>query len=211
MILSLFKKNRADKAALEIYLAAAEHARAPYFYADLKAPDTVDGRFEVLTLHLYAVLARLKNQGVAASNFAQRVFDLFFQNMDDSLREMGVGDMAIGRKIRGLAEAFYGRVGAYEEGVANEDQTALAGAIARNVYGENELPQASLFADYLRALCAHLQTQEIAEIMAGRITFPDPQALPANTKKPTNTINVDPSLEEGAPDKQAADDEETRP
>ncbi len=176
MILSLFKKKPADQAALKVYLSAAEHARSPYFYTDFQAPDTVDGRFEVLTLHLYAVLARLKNQGGAANNFAQKVFDLFFQNMDDSLREMGIGDMSIGRKIRGLAEAFYGRVGAYEECLSAKDENALVAAISRNIYEEKEKPEAARFAAYLRKLCNALETQQVSEIMDGRIEFPDPKA-----------------------------------
>ena len=137
-------------------------------------PDTVEGRFEVLSLHIYALLKRFKRQSAEADAFAQAFFDVFFNNMDDSLREMGVGDMTIGRKIRTMAETFYGRVAAYETALDNDDENQLAEAVARNVFTSNEAADGLQMAQYLTGLVRAFEEQPLDSLMAGTVSFPAP-------------------------------------
>ena len=158
---------------MALYRIIVEQSRDPRFYADMRAPDTVEGRFEVLAIHMYAVLRRLKGHGKPSDQFAQTLFDVYFKNMDDSLRELGVGDMSIGRKIRTMAESFYGRVGAYEKSFETEDWEALRDAVARNVYEDPNAGQASDLADYLRRTVAHIDAISLDDIFGGALTFPE--------------------------------------
>ena len=112
MIMRFFKKDQALEAAQALYAAAVTQAREAPLYEEFGTPDTVEGRFEQVALHVYLVLRRLKGDESGARKVSQKLFDVMFQNMDDSLRELGVGDLSIGKKIRKLAENFYGRVGA---------------------------------------------------------------------------------------------------
>ena len=111
----LFSPRPAVLAGRRLYDCAAAQARSPAFYAVMGAPDTVEGRFELYSLHVALLLRRLKGQGPQAAETAQGLFDAYVQALDDALREMGVGDLSVGKKMRKLGEAFYGRVKAYDE------------------------------------------------------------------------------------------------
>ncbi len=118
----------------DAYEAIVLQAREPWFYSHLGVPDTPDSRFEMVAFHAYMVMRRLRDEGKAASEFSQKLFDLMFMDLDENLREMGVGDLAVGKRIRKLAEGFFGRVARYDEALDAEDDVALADAIARNIY-----------------------------------------------------------------------------
>lgn len=175
MIISFFKKDPALDAAAALYAAAVEQGRSPALYADFGVPDTVEGRFEMVSLHVYLVLRRLKTREPAAKKVAQKLFDQMFQNMDDSLRELGVGDLSVGRKIRKMAENFYGRVGAYEAALRDgADGADLAKALGRNVFDTVDAQTAGRLADYVRRAAADIQSQPIARIAGGIVRFPEP-------------------------------------
>lgn len=136
----LFARPSQTEPADALYGAAVARAREPAFYRDLSVPDTVEGRFEMICLHVYLILRRLKHgSGVSAHDGAlgQAVFDVMFADMDRSLREMGVGDLGVGRRVKTMAEAFYGRIRAYDDGLAG-GEPALARALARNVLDSRE-------------------------------------------------------------------------
>lgn len=154
-----------------VYEAIVAAARHPVLYADWGVADTVDGRFDMITLHAFLVLDRLKGE---AADFRQSLVDEFFRDMDRSMREMGVGDLSVGKKVRKMAEVFYGRVAAYDKALL-ESPGALETALARNVYpdGPPDSGVANLAAYVLEAR-NHLATQQPVEIMAGRITFKEP-------------------------------------
>lgn len=131
MFRSLFRKNPARQQAERLYEAVVCAARLPAIFRDDGAPDTPEGRFEVLTVVMALAMRRLKSLGERA--LSEELVAVFFQNLDDQLREMGVGDLSVGKKIRRLAEAFYGRVQAYDAALQQTDDEALRGALARNV------------------------------------------------------------------------------
>lgn len=121
--------------AYETYAQLVAQSRQPFFYHELQVEDTLDGRFDIIVLHLFMTLARCEREGAAASqSFARYLSEAFFADMDRSLREMGVTDTGVSIRIRKMGEAYYGRMTAYKEALG--DEKALAEAIRRNVYRE---------------------------------------------------------------------------
>lgn len=142
-----FRKDQTQSQAETLFEALNEAARAPALFAAAGAPDTVDGRFEVLGLHVFLAMRRLKRDAPASDRLSAALQEVFFRRLDDALREIGVGDLSIGRKIRGLAEAFYGRASAYDKAFGAGPE-ALAAALARNVFESADASRAGLLADY---------------------------------------------------------------
>ncbi|WP_290545997.1 ubiquinol-cytochrome C chaperone family protein [Aestuariivirga sp.] len=136
--------------------------------------DTLDGRFDMIVLHSYLVLDRLKG---AEPRFRQDLVDEFFRDMDYSLRELGVGDLSVGKKVRKMAEVFYGRVAAYDTALAAEGN-ALVAALARNVFPDDpaaaESDGAARLADYARDQRSHLAAQDVKAIAGGQVSFREP-------------------------------------
>lgn len=176
MILSLFRKDPLKDAADALFAAAVEQARAPAFYTDFAVEDTVEGRFELLTLHIFLLLRRLKGAEGQSKRLAQHLLDSFFANLDASLREMGVGDLSVGRKIRGLAEAFYGRIGAYQHAMTETDPQLLEETLARNVYETTEPAAGAALAAYVRRASASLDEQPLGRLVSGIAAYPAPLA-----------------------------------
>jgi cytochrome b pre-mRNA-processing protein 3 len=145
-------------------------AREPIFYRDLGVPDTVNGRFDLLLLHLWLVLRRLRpTQGGAA--LSQALFDRFCEDMDDNLREMGVGDLKVPKQMRALGEAFYGRTRAYDQAM-EQGAEALAQAICKNILEGGGLAQAHRLAAYAEAAEAELARTDEATVLAASFAFP---------------------------------------
>lgn len=182
------RRGRADAAARALYESVVAQARRPGFFAAHGVPDTLDGRFEMIALHAHLVLRRLGKDArkPESSKLAQALFDLMFADMDQSLREMGVGDLSVGRKIRGMAEAYYGRAAAYDAGL-NGGDGLLAAALRRNLYGtvEPEETAVAAMAEYVRRQDAHLSGQPAAALGQGRIDFLPAPAAPAPLVKET--------------------------
>jgi cytochrome b pre-mRNA-processing protein 3 len=164
-----------------LYGAIVAQGRAPAFYGDYGVPDTVEGRFDMVLMHVYLVWRRLSQAGGAARETAQQVFDLFFQDMDESMRELGVGDLSVPRKVRAMGEAFYGRSGVYDAALAKADDADLAAAMKRNVFGDTKGTDgaAARLARYLRAADRALGGQAVEAISAGQVHFPQPEEIPA--------------------------------
>src|SRR5579863_555852 len=167
----MFTRTRtiAVREAAELaYGRVVEHARQPGFFIDVGVPDTVDGRFELICLHAFLYLHRLKQEQPQAAPVGQRFFDTMFADFDRSLREMGTGDLSVGREVKRMAQAFYGRVSAYERGLAADD-AALQAALTRNLFGTAPPTPACLAAmvEYMRREAARLNRQGAAELLAG--------------------------------------------
>ena len=120
--------------ARSLYGELVELARAPVLYADWGVPDTVDGRLEMISLHAALVMRRLAGVDEAGQALAQALFDVMFADVDRNLRELGVGDLSVGKKVKRIAESFFGRAAALERALANGDTEAIAGILMRNVY-----------------------------------------------------------------------------
>jgi cytochrome b pre-mRNA-processing protein 3 len=176
VLASLFRPKARRAAVHAAYGRIVERARLPLFYTGWGVPDTLDGRFELLALHAFLVLNRLKREHDATAPFAQALFDTMFADLDRALREMGAGDLGIGRRIKAMATGFYGRIAAYEKGLA--DAPALTAALRRTLYytaspSETQLAQA---AEYVRRQAAALAAQPVAALLAGEVAFAAPEA-----------------------------------
>ena len=168
---ALFGKNRLTSVAEEIYGQIVEQAREPRFYLDYGIPDTVDGRFELVALHAFLVLRRLKVAG-GRNDIGQALFDVMFEDMDLSLREMGAGDMGVGKRVKSMVQAFYGRIASYEQGLSADGET-LEEALARNVYGTTTpiAETVANLADYVREQDAHISAIDLGKVRAGKFGF----------------------------------------
>lgn len=170
----LFRPRQARIAGEALYAGLVNQARRPALYRDLGVADRIDSRFELYVLHLALLLTRLKGEGEAASETGQAVFDAFVGALDDSLRELGVGDLSVAKKMRKLGEAVYGRVVGYQTAVSEKDADALAGLIARAVYGDAETTeQARNLAVYALATSEALRDQRLEDILRGRVAWPE--------------------------------------
>jgi cytochrome b pre-mRNA-processing protein 3 len=173
-------RRRRERAAAELYASMVAQARQPYLYAGLGVADSVDGRFDSLVAHAFLLMRRLGAAGAGdeARLVSQALFDLMFADMDQSLREMGVSDLSVGKKIKQMVEAFYGRVSAYETALG--DSLALADAVARNLFrGAPPSPQAALeMAAYMARQAAHLDAQATQALLEGRAAWLAPEAAP---------------------------------
>ncbi|MDA0676224.1 MAG: ubiquinol-cytochrome C chaperone family protein [Proteobacteria bacterium] len=180
MLRRIFKPSVDKSNARTLYGQAVAQARQPVFYTTLGVADLPDGRFEMVALHVHALLRHLRAD-LAARELAQALFDHMFFDMDVNLREMGVGDLAVGRRIKAMAERFYGRIAAYDRGL-DDAGDALETALRRTVYDgappADERAPARL-ADYTRALDQVVGHWPAADLMAGRFIFPDPPPVEA--------------------------------
>jgi cytochrome b pre-mRNA-processing protein 3 len=169
---ALFGRDPHRDAIHLLYASLVERAREPVFYAELGVPDTVDGRFELVALHAFLVFHRLKAEHAATKDFAQALFDLMFADFDRALREMGTGDLSVGKEVRRMAQAFYGRATAYEKGLAG-GEAALGEALRRNLYGTGEATADSLrrLAGYMPQALAALRAVPVSALLGGAVDF----------------------------------------
>lgn len=156
-----------------LYGAAVAAARELYCYAELGVPDTLDGRFDLIGLHAFLLIHRLRFLPEPGPALAQAVFDAMFGDMDKALREMGVGDLSVGRRVRTMWEAFHGRARAYEDALNSPDVDALQAALARNVWRGTLPPPgaAEALARLTRAQQAYLAEQSAPRLFAGEVSF----------------------------------------
>lgn len=171
----LFRPKPARIAGQKLYAGLVAQARRPDFYSQMATPDTVEGRFELYSLHVVLVLDRLKRQGAAAGVVAQALFDAYVSALDDALREMGVGDLSVGKKMRKLGEAFYGRVKSYEAALAAlPDEGPLAALISRTVYAEAAGAEPQPLVAYVLRQRQALVDQPLEAILAGDVVWTAP-------------------------------------
>jgi cytochrome b pre-mRNA-processing protein 3 len=165
------RKARNERVAFQLYGAAVSAARSAYLYAGLGVPDTLDGRFDAIGLHVFLVIQRLKRDAEPGPALAQAVFDAMFLDMDINLREMGVGDMSVGKRNRAMWEAFHGRASVYAADW--DDAEKLRTAIARNIWRGADPPEGSAAAlqRLARAQDRALSDQSLAELIDGKIHF----------------------------------------
>jgi cytochrome b pre-mRNA-processing protein 3 len=154
-------------------------ARQPFLFAACGIPDTRAGRFEAICLFVALLIRRLRQDADARGPaLAQAVFDAMFADMDRSLRELGVGDLSVGKKNRELWEAFHGRARAYEAALADGDAAMLAAAIGRNLFaGAPPAGAAERLAAVATATAAALAAQPLASFLAGQADFPAPETI----------------------------------
>jgi len=174
----LFRRKPFEREGYELYGAAVAAAREPAYYLDYAVADTLQGRFDLVGLHVALLIRRLRHDPApAGQNLAQAVFDAMFNDMDVNLREMGVGDMSISKRVKSMWEAFHGRAQAYEAALDAAEPAALAEALIRNLWAgtpPEDATAALRLAARAIALDAALAAQPMAALSAGRLAFPKP-------------------------------------
>jgi cytochrome b pre-mRNA-processing protein 3 len=177
--MGFFGRARQRRRGFELYTATVQAAREPVYFTEFGVPDTLDGRFDLIGLFVALLIRRLRALEAAgaesglAPGLAQAVFDAMFADMDFNLRELGVGDMSIGRRVRAMWEAFHGRAIAYEGPLAARDTAALEAALVRNVWRGDEAASAhaGALARVAFAQDTHLAGQGAAVFGAGQVDF----------------------------------------
>jgi len=179
-VFNIFKKSPVEDTAHRLYVTIVTQARRPIFYNDFAVPDTTDGRFDMVVLHAYLLFHRMKRDQETTGDLSQAVFDLMFADMDQNLREMGVGDIGVSHRIKGMIKAFYGRLDAYDRGLLDPSDGQLVKALRRNLYRKSE-PEDLLvgcMAQYIRSEITGLAAQDTQQIQRGEITFGSPVLPP---------------------------------
>ena len=177
-ILKLFKNDIRKDEALRLYTQIVKQARIPEFYNTLGVPDSPTGRFDMVALHSFLVIRRLRDETVA-SDLVQALSDTMFTDMDSNLREMGVGDLSVGKSVKALASHYFGLTLAYESGLeGNDDELRLA--LYRNLYAAAEPTpvQVDYIIDYIRRSDENLMREPISNFETGRIKFAPLSKLP---------------------------------
>jgi cytochrome b pre-mRNA-processing protein 3 len=175
MVTSFVRRRSIRDAAGLAYARVLEQARQPGFFADYGVPDTLDGRFELICLHAFFYLHRLKAERPRSAGLSQAFFDTMFADLDRALREMGTGDLSVGKHVKRMARGFYGRIRAYQQGVESGD-SALDAALERNLYGtvRGSAPRIGAMTEYVRRAVGELARQPAAQLLSGRVCFPVP-------------------------------------
>ena len=181
MIFGLFRRAGNDAVIDRLYLSVVAASRQPALYADLRVPDTFEGRFESLALHAILALRRLQSCEVPGPAMAQHLVDTVFKHFDRTLREMGVGDTTVPKRMKTMAEAFAGRSAAYDAALRG-GREALAEALARNVYAGTR--DAAALTDYVEAPSAALAMTPLQAFVDGAPRFPEAAFF---VREPTST------------------------
>jgi cytochrome b pre-mRNA-processing protein 3 len=164
------------RVAAQLYGGVVAAARAPYFYQHLAVPDTIEGRYEMIVLHLILALRRLREPPSRQRRLAQALMDYMAADLDRSIRELGVGDLGVARFMKRLGEGVYGRAAAYDSALDQNDTAALTKALLRNLYAgvEPEGRILAMIADYVENQWEYLRAQPIDGIARGSIDFLEP-------------------------------------
>ena len=176
MVFNLFKSGKRRREVETLYAAISAASREPDLYLKLAVPDTVEGRFESLILHVSLVLRRLKELPQPALDISKDLVDTLFKDLDGALRQLGVGDLSVSKKIKVLAQAFYGRAKALDAGLVDAEPHHLETVLTRNVLGvtEGEASHGTQLASYVRRASDELAAQSLASLMKADRLFPAP-------------------------------------
>jgi len=177
MIFGLFGKKNHNRTIVERqYAALTTAARQPGFYDGLDVPDTVMGRFEMLSIVMILFFRRTRSSPTSGQEIAQEIVDAFFQDIDYSIRELGIGDTGVPKRMKKLAGMFYGRLESYAAAMDAGDREALAQALRRNIYPEprDEPPSMLGLADWMMSTETHLSGVSDAQIATGSASLPVP-------------------------------------
>jgi cytochrome b pre-mRNA-processing protein 3 len=171
------KRQVSDAILIRTYEAIVAAARQTVIYSEWNVPDTPLGRFESLTMHMILFLRRTKDAGSGLPALGQEVVEEFFKDVDHSLRELGIGDVSVPKRMKRLARMFYGRAASYDGPIGAGDAESLSAALTRNVFPEaGAWPQAIDYALHALAIARSLDEQTDRAILAGDIKFPQSPA-----------------------------------
>lgn len=181
-MVALLKKwfgNTTPPSVDDTYVALVARARNPFFYTQMQVPDTLDGRFEMIVLHLFLLQHRLlqETNNTAATEFARQLSEAFFDDMDRSVRELGVADTGVSKRIKRMGKAYHGALQSYAAGL--NDPVALRAALARNLYGtieKGDVVVLDAMAEFIHAELASLAAVPVDTLLSGAYAWGEPAA-----------------------------------
>ncbi len=174
-VLSFFTAAPEPSAAHRLYSKAVNHARYPLYYEQLGVPDTPEGRFEILALHVGLIIRRLVEDRAAGDEVAQALVNLMISDLDDNLRELGVGDLSVGKQVKRLASQFNARMGVLTKAFDGDDRECLRPMLMTNTYHGVASPSADHVSVLMRiceALESRLKRQSIDDLAKGELDLP---------------------------------------
>ncbi len=175
MFQRLFRRDSNRKTVDALYAAIVAAARRPLYFSEWQVADTPLGRFEMISLHMFLLQHRLRGEAGIARDVAQSLIDDFFTDVDHSLRELGIGDTGVPKRMKKLARMYYGRTVSYGDAIDRNDRDALAAALARNIRPDAEhWPQGSTLADHVMESVDRLKAMPTRAILEGRLDFAEP-------------------------------------
>jgi cytochrome b pre-mRNA-processing protein 3 len=176
MIFGLFRQKNHNRAIVDRqYASLTSAARVPFFYTDLDVPDTVMGRFEMLSVVMILFFRRTAKSATSGQELAQEIIDAFFQDIDHSIRELGIGDQAVPKRMKKLAGMFYGRLEAYGNAIEAGDAPALSAALRRNFYPSGaDAPAMDGLGHWMLQAQAALAAVPEDDIARGMLMLPEP-------------------------------------
>ncbi|MDO9587108.1 MAG: ubiquinol-cytochrome C chaperone family protein [Brevundimonas sp.] len=165
MLQNLFRPRVRGRLGEALYERAVRQARDPAFYTTLAVADRIDARFELYTLHVLLLVMRLRDEGDRGAEAGQDLFNTYVSALDHALRELGVGDVSVGKKMRKLGEALYGRMTTWESPLRDGDAAGLAAGLARNVYESEDVATGAALAAYALSSRARLAAQSFDAVV----------------------------------------------
>lgn len=176
LLKSIFLGKKGTKNIPEaLHMAIMEHSLQPSFFGEGKVEDLFAGRFEVVSLHAALVFRRLREFGEAGNGLAQETFNELFSGFDDALREIGTGDLKVGKKVRVIGESFYGRAKAYDDALSSLSEADLKDAIVRNLSIDDGF--ADVLTNYVREVAKSFEQQAEEAMLSGKLDWPSTETL----------------------------------
>jgi len=184
----LFSRFRDRTVAFALYGKLVQQARNPSFYTDGGVADSLDGRFDMILLHLFLIHHRLERDGALTKDLRRQLQEALIGDMDRSLRELGVGDMSVGKEVKKMGAAWFGRLKVYSAAMAvDEPAAALEQAITKNIFKSDDAPQSAAIARYCLKVLDVLAPIDMPQVQDGAFEFPDPDFTPPETADNSET------------------------
>lgn len=180
MLFGYFRQKKHNRIIVERqYAALTATARTPVFYAEFGVPDTVVGRFEMLSLVLILYFRRMRQSARGGQEIAQEIIDAFFEDVDHSIRELGIGDQGVPKRMKKLAGMFFGRLEAYAAALDKDDAGLLASALRRNIYPEtgDDAPDMAGLAEWMMDAERRLRALDEEVVETGNVRLDTPGGL----------------------------------
>jgi cytochrome b pre-mRNA-processing protein 3 len=175
MILNFFQSSKAKPVPQQLYGAVVAQSRMPEFYRHFAIPDSVTGRFDMLSLHLFLFSHRLSREAdPLARQLSQDVFDEFTTDLDDALRALGIGDTSVPKRKQAMVKGFYAQIEEFAPAIDTGNWSLLADRLSARFYAGAAKEEASRLADYCRSACEKLGRIELPALLEGRLSWPDP-------------------------------------
>lgn len=178
MLSALFKKSTTATLPEQLYGGLVTQARSPVFFTDLGLPDTVMGRFDALSLHIYMLARRFRAEGTNPTmDLSQEIFDLYVSDVERALRELGIGDTSVPKKKKKMIRSFYGQIEDFDAALEDMNETIIAEKVTARYLIDSQSTDPATLTRYMLETEKHLKAQEIKDIMSGKLTWVSAESL----------------------------------